>query len=163
MEEDPEIQAMSTIADALSQLDDAATERVLRWARDRYAASSPLSTNGEGAVEGGGGIEEFASLSDLFDAATPSTQAEKALVASFWAHQREGAEEVDALTVNKALKQLGHGIGNITRAFGTLQSEKPALALQVRKAGSTKQARKKYKVTQAGTRRVRAMVSGTKE
>lgn len=166
MTKDHEIQAMSKIAEALSELDDAGKKRVLRWASDRYATSSRITEVNDEVIEGragvGGGIEEFASLSDLFDAANPSTEAEKVLVSSYWEHEKEGAPEVDALTVNKALKQLGHGVGNMPRAFGKLQSEKPALALQIRKAGRTKQARKKYKVTEAGARRVRAMLSETR-
>ena len=36
---DPEIQAMSKIAEALSNLEEPAKERVLRWAIDRYVSS----------------------------------------------------------------------------------------------------------------------------
>ena len=36
---DPEIQAMSKVAEALSNLEEPAKERVLRWAIDRYVSS----------------------------------------------------------------------------------------------------------------------------
>ena len=52
------------------------------------------------------------------------------------------------------LKNLGHGVGNITRAFDTLRASKPALTVQTRKEGSSKQARKKFRVTTEGHRRI---------
>jgi len=58
------------------------------------------------------------------------------------------------------LKNLGHGIGNVTRACSALIAEKPALLMQVKKAGSTKQARKQYRLTTAGIQRVREMLAG---
>lgn len=158
---DTEIQAMSKISEALSDLDESARERVLRWAVDRYAASSGISTGDERPEDQYTEITEFGNFSELFDAAAPSTEFEKVLVASYWFQEVEGHSTVDALTINRALKQLGHGIGNITREFTRLQDEKPSLILQVQKKGSTKQARKKYKATAAGIRRVKKIVSGT--
>jgi len=46
-----------------------------------------------------------------------------------------------------SLKHLGHGFGNITRAFENLKAMKPALIVQTRRDGSSPQARKKFKVT----------------
>jgi hypothetical protein len=159
---DVEIEAMSKIAEALSELDEAGAERVLRWAVGRYAAKSGVSKDIDQRAKERSyvlGIADFTDLSRLFDAADPSSESEKVLVASYWYQEVQGYPEVDALTVNKALKDLGHGIGNITREFGKLQSEKPALMLQTQKKGRTQQARKKYKVTAAGARRVGQMVS----
>jgi len=57
-----------------------------------------------------------------------------------------------------ALKNLGHPIANITSAFNNLKARKPATVMQLKKAGTTKQARKTYKLTLAGKSAVEAMV-----
>jgi hypothetical protein len=157
---DTEIQAMSKVVEALSGLEEPVRERVLRWAVARYASSG--ASIGDDELEPQGGevdIAAFDDFSELFDAVGPSTEFEKVLVASYWFQEIEGHSSVAALTVNKALKQLGHGVGNVTREFNRLQAEKPSLVLQVKKKGSTKQARKQYKVTAAGKRKVGGMLS----
>jgi hypothetical protein len=158
---DPEVQAMSKIAEALADLEEPARERVLRWAKARYTASGNVVSTEEAKTKAEeADTIEFDHLSELFDAVEPSTEFEKVLVASYWFQEIKGQPYVRSLTVNKALKQLGHGIGNITREFTRLQDEKPSLIIQVQKKGSTKQARKQYKVTAAGKRRIENMVSG---
>jgi len=62
--------------------------------------------------------------------------------------------------VSTELKNLGHGVANITRAFNDLKARRPALAIQVQKSGRAKQARKKYKITEAGLTKVRKMLLG---
>jgi hypothetical protein len=62
--------------------------------------------------------------------------------------------------VNKELKNLGEGILNITSALDALKAQKPALALQLKKAGKSRQARKTYKVTVAGLKFVENMIRG---
>ena len=56
------------------------------------------------------------------------------------------------------MKDLGHGVGNITDALTALKEERPALILQLKKSGTSKQARKTYKLTQEGIRRVQGMM-----
>jgi hypothetical protein len=65
---------------------------------------------------------------------------------------------VEAQAVNTRLKDLGHGVGNITRAFEALKDEKPALIVQTKKEGSTQQARKKFRVTAEGKKKVEGML-----
>jgi DNA-binding PadR family transcriptional regulator len=67
--------------------------------------------------------------------------------------------ELEGFTLNKELKNLGHGVSNITSALDTLMSRKPALVIQTKKSGTSKQARKKYKLTLEGLRAVERMVS----
>lgn len=166
MKDDNEISAMSAIAEALSSLEDEEVVRVLRWAVDRFQPRegrllSPLvamqpaaeSTKDEGLTS------PFESLADLFNSARPSTDAEKALVTGYWFQEHEGQTDLDAQAVNTALKHLGHGVRNITDAFSSLISQKPSLVLQVRKGGTSRQARKKYKITEAGKTEVKRMLS----
>jgi hypothetical protein len=61
--------------------------------------------------------------------------------------------------LNRELKNLGHEVGNITRALQGNIDEKPALVLQLRKSGGTKQARKIYKLSVAGIKAVEARLS----
>jgi hypothetical protein len=85
---------------------------------------------------------------------------EKVLVTGFWFQEILGQTDLDAQQINGELKQLGHGILNITMAFGELMNRKPQLAIQTRKSGSSKQARKRYRLTREGLNRVKAMVRG---
>jgi hypothetical protein len=95
----------------------------------------------------------------LFDSAAPKTDPERALVGGYWFQSVRDRADFQAQEVNTALKDVGQGIGNITEAFSALQERSPALVRQVAKSGRTRQARKKYKLTTAGTSAVRQMLA----
>jgi hypothetical protein len=167
---DKEVEAMGSVAAALEDLEDDATVRVLRWAAQRFAgehADSVLGaatgTQGSGAGDdGGSGAGEpaaFEDFVDLFDTASPGTAPQRALVGGYWFQVVRGGSDFGAQDVNTALKDLGHGVSNITDALGALQERKPALVRQVGKSGRTRQARKTYKLTQAGITAVMKMLS----
>lgn len=162
MTNDPEIQAMAIVSAALADLDDAARERVLHWLAQRFGVGfderkrASVVSNSGGSADGARGAE-FAEFVDLFDRASPRTDIERALVGGYWFQVGVGSSDFQAQAVNSALKELGYGIGNITLALGALERRRPALVRQVTKAGRTKQARKKYKLTAAGIAEVRAM------
>ena len=69
---------------------------------------------------------------------------------------QQGQSDFGAYEVNAALKNLGEGVGNITTAFDTLKARKPADVIQLKKSGTSKQARKTYKVTLHGKTAVEA-------
>jgi DNA-binding PadR family transcriptional regulator len=46
----------------------------------------------------------------------------------------------------------------LTAALDELKAARPAFAIQLRKSGSSQQARKKYKITAAGEKRVEELV-----
>lgn len=106
---------------------------------------------------------ESTDLGDLFDRADPQNQADRVLVVAYWKQVVEGAESFEAFPVSKELKHLGHGIANITGALDTLINQSPKLVLQIAKSGKSRQARKRYKVTREGIRRVLTMVNKTQE
>jgi len=89
----------------------------------------------------------------------PGTESESVLVAAYWHQVVQGVEHLDSQSLNAGLKNLGHGVGNVTRACSSLMRQKPALMMQVRKSGSTKQARKRYRLTAAGIQRIREMLT----
>jgi hypothetical protein len=156
---DTEIKAMQTISTALQELEPDAVRRVLKWANERFlvrAASPPLEI---GAVSSGIPPAMYNEFSDLFDAANPTTDVDKALVAGYWFQVHQKHEELDSHQMNNELKHLGHPSGNITRALDNLMSRSPRLVMQTRKDGATKQARKRYKLTREGIRAVEKMLA----
>jgi hypothetical protein len=165
MGEDDEIKAMSSVAAALTPLDDDARNRVLQWAASRYGGRAQALALGALSLPGAGGLppgntSEFETFAELFEAARPSTEREKGLVAAYWTQICQSQSSFASQSLNDALKDLGHGVGNITDALTALKEERPALLLQLKKSGSSKQARKTYKLTQEGVRRVHAMIAG---
>lgn len=99
-----------------------------------------------------------ASIGDLFDAADPQSEADRVLVAAYWLQVVEQAESFEAFPLSRHLKHLGHPVSNITRALGSVIGQTPRLVLQTSKSGRTRQARKRYKLTREGIRRVQAML-----
>ena len=167
---DPELNAMQSLLTALDPLDDEARARVLAWVAGRYEINltrKGVALGGMGADEeeaGGADIHAppslaaFGSLGELFAASNPKTNGEKALVAGYWLQTRGGAAELTGQAINTELKHLGHGVANITVALDELKASKPAFAIQLRKSGTSQQARKKYKITEAGVKHVENMV-----
>jgi hypothetical protein len=164
-----ELKAMSEVENALSGLSDDERNRVLRWAAERFgipgtlgnARGGPATGAAQQKDPGGGGSSgaEHADLADFFAAARPSSDVEKALVVGYWFQYRVGNAELEAQSINTELKHLGHQIGNITRAFDNLMARDPQFIVQTKKTGSSKQARKKYKLTTAGKKEVEKMLA----
>ncbi len=156
---DPEIKAMSDLAQALDSLEPEVITRVLRWANERYrtkvnggAPGQPQSPSADAS--------QFSGFHDLFDAANPETAADKALVTAYWFQILQGQEELESYDLNTELKNLGHPSTNITRDLDALMNRTPRYIMQVRKEGTTKQARKKYKLTREGIRAVERLLDG---
>ena len=160
--EDIELKVMQAISLELSSLENEATvKRVLQWAAGRYGVTLDTSSVG-GKASTNARVEEgrFEGIADLFDAANPSTEPEKVLVVAFWFQEIQGQGDVDSQSLNTELKNLGHGIGNITRALDNLINRKPRLVIQTRKSGASQQARKRFKVTTEGIKAAKAMIDG---
>lgn len=166
-----EVKALGRVVDAIDGLDPSAIQRVLEWAWKRFVgAELPDAGSGRGAAPQGawgpvqGPHVQSTDLAELYVAARPATDADKVLVVAYWHQVSAGKENLDAQTINTDLKNLGHGVGNVTRACSVLIREKPQLMIQVKKAGSTRQARKQYRLTTAGVQRVRdKLMSGNRE
>jgi hypothetical protein len=165
-----EASAMKTIGETLKGLPPESIRRILLWANDAYGVTIPASRRqpvdapgGDvppGVDRGNGRLgERFSELGDLFAAAAPTTDADKALVVGYWFQYIEGQPDLSAQTINTALKHLGEGVGNITTAFDSLKARKPAPVIQLKKAGTAKQSRKTYKLTAAGKNAVELMIA----
>lgn len=164
MNSDPEIDAMSDVQEILGGLEDDAAKRVVRWAADKYGVSvGSEAGSSRGSRRGGeqsapATVHDFETFAEFFHAAGPETEADKVLVTGYWFHEREGKDELTSRTINDRLKDLGYPISNITREVRRLMNKKPALAVQLRKKGSSRQAHKVYKLTHAGRKQVEQML-----
>lgn len=158
---DPELHALTAISALLADLSDDSQVRIVNWISSRFripGADTIAKPQSSSVPE----FEtEFPDVASLFVAANPSTGSEKALIVAFWLQAYMQHEEWEGFAVNTELKHLGHGLKNVTDALNALIEHKPQLAVQVRKSGKTKQARKRYKLTVEGTRKVRQMVSAS--
>lgn len=167
-----ELDSMKAVVEALAGLDDEESiARVLRWAADSYKVALGPSKGARMAASGGesGRFEsangsngatmaEASDLADLYHRTNPESEADKVLVAAYWTQFGQGNSDFGAQEINSALKNLGHPIKNITTAFDTLKARKPASVIQLKKSGTSKQARKTYRVTVAGKTAVEAMI-----
>lgn len=161
-----ELEAMGKVAEVLEGLDEKARSRVIAWVMGALSIEphSGVTT----VVKGFGGAPEpdvpskrsteFDTFAEQFHAASPQSEKEKALVAAFWSQQTSGSGSFGSQQINAELRDIGYKIANITDALTQLINEKPALVVQLKKSGSSRQARKTYKITDAGSRRVAEML-----
>jgi hypothetical protein len=175
---DAEIEAMGKVVDALGNLEEEERGRVLRWAAERYGVTVPklhvdqdnqvdedyeddLDNGGEVDESRGGGAQslKFEDFAELYDAVGPQTDPERVVVASYWTQIHQNKATFGSQELNILLKNLGHGVGTINKAMTANINKKPALILQITRGGSTQQARKKYKLTEAGKKWVLARLA----
>lgn len=173
MDQEPELAAMAKVLSALEPLDDGTRARVVGWIVGKLEIGgvtnlkSPKTSGTHEEQEPGGEGSEgsddaqsvFSTFAELCAAASPSTDAQKALVAGYWFQVVQGADTFASQECNEQLKHFGTPIGNVTRAFDNLKNTKPQLAIQIQKSGKSKQARKKFKLTHAGIEEVKSMLS----
>jgi hypothetical protein len=161
-----ELDSMKQIANALESLESEARARVMSWAAAKYDV--PIGLHGPktkkevaaNAFEGSGAlIESYDDLAELNAAARPRTDAERALVAAAYHQSKTGERDWSSQTINADLKNLGLRIGNITDALSSNINQKPQLIIQTKKQGAAKQARKLYRVTEAGLKSVQSMLA----
>lgn len=169
-----ELDTIKTVHEALEPHDEQARRRILAYVGNLLgidAQPAPhrvdrVDGDGEGQSEKEAGHasteskQSFSSFADFFEATKPNTGGEKALVAGYWLQVHEGEEGFTAAAAHKELTHLGHKLTNITSSITGMKDRKPALILQVRKRGSSRQARKIYKVSAEGEKRVEEMIGG---
>lgn len=172
-EGDAEFAAMQVLYKALEPLDDDARKRVVSYIVARLEITTTgLQGTPTGSRANGEDVEEaalheeeamapkYGSFAELFDAAQPKSNSEKALTAGYWLQICQGTDSFEGFSANKELKNLGQGLANITNAIDGLRNQKPALALQLKKSGRSQQARKTYKLTVAGIKAMEVMIGG---
>jgi hypothetical protein len=125
-------------------------------------ASAPASRpRGRPRKESGGDAgEDSVDLGSLLARWNPSTMSDKALLGAYYLSQVRGEENVTSQAINSELKRNGLAISNITRAIeANMRPDRP-LMVQEKKMGSTKQARKQYRITPAGVEAVERRLRG---
>lgn len=162
--DDHELSAMVAIRDALTPLDEATRARIIRWAAERFQVAAP---SGRAPIALQSTREDPESvtrvsgdLAAFYHSASPHTDTEKVITVAYWLQKTQGLTDVDSFRVNSELKQLGFGVGNVTRAFDKLMKMRPQPVMQTRKSGTSQQARKKFRVTDMGMRTVERMLQG---
>jgi hypothetical protein len=173
-----EIAAMAKINEGFALITGGTRVRVFRWTVDRFGRATVGAHPLPGDTQSVGGrvldstasvaagvaaaarkIADYPELGELYSAAAPSTDMEKALVAAAWYQVSQGQTEVDAQAINTSLKGLGYPVGNITRALDVLRDSRPAQIMQLKKMGSSRQARKKFRVTMEGLKAVERLLN----
>ncbi len=160
---------MGLLDTALGGLEEDERARVLAWAVAKFGGATEKLPAGNGALGSGGADSDshqsnhaepnaFERVSDLVDAASPSSGLDYVLLGSYWFQEIQGEESFTGQQVNTMLKDLGHGATNITSAYDSLKGRKPPLARQIQKKGTSKQARKQYRLTTEGVRTVERML-----
>jgi len=165
---DSEIEAMTAVATALKNLESDEQSRVLRWAAERFGVSLPTNISrhadnfGERLSDEDvvGEAPSFEHFAELFAAAQPKTNEDKALVAAYWLQVFGGQDRWQSRALNMELKNLGHAIPNITDALTSNIKKKPQRIIQLLKSGNSRQAQKTYKVTHEGLVYVQGMLGG---
>lgn len=162
-----EIKAMTAIAEAFKGLGPQPIERILEWANKHYlgrAASVMKQKPASAAVadvppaEGEGERIDFPAL---LGSARALSGVDRVLLAGHYFQAILGQSDFDGFSLNRELRNAGHASGNITRDLDSLMAKTPQLVIQTRKQGTSKQARKLYRLTAAGLAAARAMVGPT--
>ena len=173
-ESDNEFEAIRTVYEALVPLDDEGKTRVLTYIASRLGidargvgGATPFTEDDldeeieETDTENGKGqTPTFSNFAELYAKADPKSDAERALIAGYWLQECQETENFTAAAANKELNHLGYKVGNITQAIDRMKNCKPKLILQLRKGGSSQQARKVYKVSHEGVNHVEEMIGG---
>lgn len=165
-----ELEAMQAVAKALAGFSPESAARVLRWAAEHFSSMQAREVLGSqnpqreeapkdsGPTDPQSLIGKFRDAADLISHAGATTGPDRALLAAYWVQIVEGGDGFDGYTINSMLKNMGYGLANVTTTLASLMNQKPALVLQVKKSGQSKQARKLYRVTREGENRAERMI-----
>lgn len=159
---------MGRIYETLEPLEADSRLRVLKWAIAKFDVRVTIGARiaGDGAAGSSGiptgatDIASYESLPEFFAALDLPTEHERVLAVGAYLMGKDKHEELTSQQINSELKNLGFGVSNITRAIGTLLKQKPQPMIQTRKEGKSRQAIKKFRVTQHGFSRVQRWLSG---
>jgi hypothetical protein len=156
--EDRELDAMQAILTTLQPLDAEERMRVLRWAWERLGDGGVGGTAGARPEPSASEGPQFADAAEVVEAAGANNGPERALCVAYYLQQVSGQPSFGGQEINSILKHLGHPLANVTTTLGSLRAQRPALVMQVSKSGRSRQARKTYRLTEAGLERIRQML-----
>jgi hypothetical protein len=96
------------------------------------------------------GLKRYKNIENLFLAADIKSVGSRILLAAAYLQEKHEYDEMSSYDINSRLKKLGYGVSNITTAINTLLNKKTPLMMQTKKDGTSKQAKRKFKVTEEG-------------
>jgi hypothetical protein len=108
----------------------------------------PNAPASKGEADAGSSVDT--NFSELVEKWSPESQSEWALLAAYHLTQGKAEATVTGQAINGVLKNHGKPMANVTVAVSRLVNADPALMLQVRKDGTSRQARKLYRMTALG-------------
>jgi hypothetical protein len=177
MNQDPEIDALSSVYDTLTGLNQAQIKRIIDWVTSKFGLSEekppvkvsehqvapppveptepgpkmaqPTPQPEQTAITG---FMKFDTVEDLFFSSNVRTVASKILLVAAYLYEKHNLNEFSSFDINSRLKKVGYGVQNITNSINTLMDKEPPLLLQTGKMGDTKQAKRKFQVTEEGLR-----------
>lgn len=98
------------------------------------------------------GFMKFDTVEDLFFSSNVRTVASKILLVAAYLKEKDNLNEFSSFDINSRLKKIGYGVKNITNSINTLIDKTPPLLIQTGKMGDTKQAKRKFQITEEGLR-----------
>jgi hypothetical protein len=180
MEDDREIQAMSTVNAALKELTEDERYRVIQWVANKYVqntaplklANPTVGGTPAGVIEAAVEDEEidenrehvmtYDTFAEMLDASNAGTDAERFLIAAFWVQVTKEQPTWKSFEVNKLLKDTGKQISNIGNALRDVSKKsktQAALVVQVSKnSSSSGKGSKVLKLTSEGIKKAKAML-----
>jgi hypothetical protein len=81
------------------------------------------------------------------------------LLAAAFLQENKNYKELTSYEVSSALKKAGHPVNHPSATISSLISRKPHLLVQLGSFGTSKQSRRKFRVTEAGLKIARGFVN----
>jgi hypothetical protein len=172
---DPELLALNQANNAIKDLPEEARGRIVAWLINKYSIQSPYSqkqsssdTSQKVLSEPSSSEEAEAPILNSYDYDTAAeflskcktaTDSQRALAISAYLQEKQGKRDLTGYEINHELQQIGYKASNITKAIKSLSGKKPQLMIQTKKAGTSRQAKKNYKVTEEGLKEVQRMIT----
>lgn len=106
------------------------------------------------------GLKRYGSIETLFLSSSVNTVSSKILLCAAYLQEKLNIDELSSYDINSRLKKLGYGVANISNSLNTLIKKDPPLIVQTRKIGDSKQAKRRFKVTEEGLKVARTYLRG---
>jgi hypothetical protein len=106
------------------------------------------------------GLKRFRSIETLFLSSNVKTVPSKILLAAAYLQEKLNFEEISSFDINSRLKKMGYGVPNISSSLNSLLKKEPPLMILIGKAGDSKQAKRRFKVTEEGLQMARTYLRG---
>lgn len=159
MTEDPELKAITTVYEALKDLEQSAQNRVLKWLQSKFSVQASSLVN-EPMSDEKKNFSAFESIADLMGIAHARTDSDRVLLTAAFLQEKFQKPELAGREINRELHHLGHRVANITNTISSLMNKRPQLMIQTKKEGKSQQAQKKYRVTVEGIKAANEILSG---